>query len=54
MAMMVWITVKLKDGNLDQLNELADEPMVMLSQLHEKVVNFWKVLFHTRILIISC
>ena len=26
MAMMVWITVKVKDGNLDQVIELADEP----------------------------
>ena len=24
--MMVWITVKVKDGNLDQVIELADEP----------------------------
>ena len=26
MAMMVWITVKVKDGNLDQVIELADGP----------------------------
>ena len=26
MAMMVWITVKVKDGHLDQVIELADEP----------------------------
>ena len=26
MSMMVWITVKVKDGNLDQVIELADEP----------------------------
>ena len=26
MAMMVWIIVKVKDGNLDQVIELADEP----------------------------
>ena len=26
MAMMVWITVKVKDGNLDKVIELADEP----------------------------
>ena len=26
MAMMVWNTVKLKDGNLDQVIELDDEP----------------------------
>ena len=26
MAMMVWITVKVKDDNLDQVIELADEP----------------------------
>ena len=26
MAMMVWITVKVKDGNLDQVIEFADEP----------------------------
>ena len=26
MAMMVWITVKVKDGYLDQVIELADEP----------------------------
>ena len=26
MAKMVWITVKVKDGHLDQVIELADEP----------------------------
>ena len=54
MAMMVWITVKVKDGHLDQVIELADEPMVMLLQLYKKVVNAWKDLFHMKILITYC
>ena len=54
MAMMVWITVKVKDGNLDQVIELADEPHGNAFTASQKVVNAWKDLFHMRIPITYC
>ena len=54
MAMMVWITVKVKDGHLDQVIELAAEPHGNAFTASKKVVNAWNYLFHMKFLIISC
>ena len=52
--MMVWITVKVKDGNLDQVLELADEPHGNAFTASKKAVNARKDLFHMKILITYC
>ena len=55
MAMMVWITVKVKDGNLDQVIELADEPHGSAFTASQKgCERLEKDLFHMKIPITYC